>query len=40
MEYRLEVYAPGGRNEDDCIKVLTSMAPFISSYGDNLWKPF
>ena len=28
MEYRLEVYASGGRNQDDCIKVFTSTAPF------------
>jgi len=28
MEYRLEVYVPGARNEDDRIKVFTSAAPF------------
>jgi hypothetical protein len=28
MEYRLEIYALGGHNEDDCIKVFTSAAPF------------
>jgi hypothetical protein len=28
MQYRLEVYAPGSRNKDDCIKVFTSTAPF------------
>ena len=28
MEYRLEVYASGGRNQDNCIKVFTSTAPF------------
>jgi hypothetical protein len=28
MEYRLEIYPLGGHNEDDCIKVFTSTAPF------------
>jgi hypothetical protein len=28
MEYRLEIYALGGHNEDNCIKVFTSTAPF------------
>ena len=28
MEYRLEIYALGSHNEDDCIKMFTSSAPF------------
>ena len=28
MEYRLEIYALGGHDEDNCIKVFTSAAPF------------
>ena len=28
MEYRLEIYALSGHNQDDCIKVFTSSAPF------------
>ena len=28
MQYRLEIYASGGHDEDNCIKVFTSTAPF------------
>jgi len=28
MEYRLEIYALGGHDENNCIKVFTSTAPF------------
>jgi hypothetical protein len=28
MEYRLEIYAPGGHHEDNCIRVFTSASPF------------
>jgi hypothetical protein len=28
MEYRLEIYGPSGHDEDDCIKMFTSTAPF------------
>jgi hypothetical protein len=28
MEYRLEIYALGGHDEDNCIKVFTAAAPF------------
>jgi hypothetical protein len=28
MEYQLEIYALSDHNEDDCIKVFTSSAPF------------
>ena len=28
MEYRLEIYALGGHDEDNCIKVFIAAAPF------------
>ena len=44
MEYQLEIYALSGHNENDCLKVFTSSAPFaplhagdlldVSSWGD------
>jgi hypothetical protein len=36
MEYRLEVYALGGGNEDDCIKVFTSTDPFAPLHAGDL----
>jgi len=36
MEYRLEIYALGGHNEDDCIKAFTSSAPFTPLHAGDL----
>jgi hypothetical protein len=36
MEYRLEIYALGGHNKDDCIKVFTSSAPFAPLHTGDL----
>jgi len=36
MEYRLEIYASASHNEDDCIKVFTSTAPFPSLHVGDL----
>ena len=36
MEYRLEVYALNGHNEDDCIKAFTSSAPFTPLHAGDL----
>ena len=36
MEYRLEIYSLGGHNEDDCIKVFTSSAPFAPLHAGDL----
>jgi hypothetical protein len=29
MEYQLEFFGPGSYNEDNCIKMFTSTAPFL-----------
>jgi hypothetical protein len=40
MEYQLEIYGPGSYNEDDCIKLFTSSAPFLPlRAGDLLLSP-
>jgi hypothetical protein len=36
MEYQLEIYAPGGYNKEDCIKVFTSSAPFLPLHAGDL----
>jgi hypothetical protein len=36
MEYQLEIYALGGHNENDCLKVFTSSAPFAPLHAGDL----
>jgi hypothetical protein len=36
MQYRLEIYAQGRGNEDECIKVFTSTAPFAPLHAGDL----